>query len=40
LPEDFNGPKGVLWAENKPIDYESGTLIGQGLGMLKKKIFG
>jgi len=40
LPVDFNGPKGVLWAEKKPIDFENGSLIGTSLGMLKKKIFG
>ena len=27
LPEDYNGPKGVLWAENKPINSENGSLI-------------
>jgi hypothetical protein len=40
LPEDYKGPKGVLWAENKVVDFENGGQISSHLTMLWKKIFG
>jgi hypothetical protein len=38
LPADFQGGKGVLWAENKVVDYQNGSLIGVTMPMVKRFI--
>lgn len=39
LPENFDGPKGSFWAEESPIDWETGGIITSSLPMIKKYVF-
>jgi hypothetical protein len=38
LPENWSGPKGSFWAENKQMDWENGSMLATGFSILTKKI--
>jgi hypothetical protein len=37
-PADFQGARGVLWAEKRVVNFEKGSMVREQIPMLKKYI--